>query len=945
VSTGDPNLEDGLCQNYAVFTRVFQFIFWIRDVLEKISGENIRELASNSKYPYIQRGSESIHSLLSPIPREWDNLVTSVELLYTEIDPDIFLQSLQYNGGISFMNLSHVKFTKKIQERVVLPHLHTFILDKAGLDCSGIHEEGVEECEDVPREYSKEDIKALIFFDKEYEQSLKLEGIVGLNTNVELTAHTFKLISLHHEEGRLGLQIPFAAEILQNLPPPAEFSLRHLILANCELDLNSVQAEHFKNVRTLMMSNVTITGAQFGRFLKNLHFLQEFRFLANDAEEEEEVEVRGQNEASGECTGNVNCTIVYVEDLPQSVRHLAIAQTSLHYAPPPPPGTPTQIFFPDSPELAAYLQRRKLRLDLILPNVETFYCNRCEMDPQIILNFPAMFPSLKRLFLIGEHRLNLTQLMMKLEQCKFVFIDNAGNSNFTDFQYFPPFPLRSDSSESHSRTSFYILEKKYEQWTYRSISAKERLAMEFAVLGLSNLWTSLADFEVRDRLSSWEKAALESGHYVFNGGNATKVKQFPPLQKIPENLQARLQTIHISNAAVSPALLIWSLKSTEELTSLVLDRVNLLGPFEDSSELLSLKEYTLRRVIVFKSFDYILTEPNLESLLPFGVTEVKNSENIQAPFNFLQPQNQTAMEKLEIMYDDCIKIFIDYVRRVLISSMSYVQERETLTTLHKHNYKSISVRLLLSELLSLSVPRDVEELNLYRIEHQVYGHEQLTSAEKISSLLRSLTAVKKLRLVFSVDANGGNRTVVNLSDLKHLSNYITTLALAGAHVSYSPGVSFKNLKTLFLEACTFDKEVVNNFMEIFQTEAFGIVSYAYIESSFKLRTNDNEKILLDILKSGSRVNWVLGYLGKTMPRGDYTTGILDILESAGVPTEQRPSFILERENAMNPKWAAVRIKQDGHQEVIASETARLRGDNIFGKGYCNHDNPFPDNVY
>jgi hypothetical protein len=131
VSSGDADARKGRCQNYAVFTRVYSFVFWIRDVVEQISGEIAGELEEKVPYPFAFRGpSETQLLVFGGLPREWENRVTSIDLLYASLTPNVLLTSLETAKGLISLNMSHVRLEGKgFQGPVILPLLNSFKLD------------------------------------------------------------------------------------------------------------------------------------------------------------------------------------------------------------------------------------------------------------------------------------------------------------------------------------------------------------------------------------------------------------------------------------------------------------------------------------------------------------------------------------------------------------------------------------------------------------------------------------------------------------------------------------------------------------------------------------------------------------------------------------------------------------------------------------------------
>jgi len=218
VSTGDSNskLSGGVCRNHVVFTRVFQFIFWVRDVLERIHGEIIRELTASAKYPYILSGTETTYAHFTPIPRQWDNLVTSIQIEYATIEPETLYQSLQQNAGLENLNLTQIRLMGELKTGTyfLLPHIKSFVLDIPSLGCWADEKIGAIEsaCIDKdPAKLTKSQLKTLLFFYKD-DADWPVENLYAMKTNVQLTLHTSRVLQVC-ERIKTALELSFALNL------------------------------------------------------------------------------------------------------------------------------------------------------------------------------------------------------------------------------------------------------------------------------------------------------------------------------------------------------------------------------------------------------------------------------------------------------------------------------------------------------------------------------------------------------------------------------------------------------------------------------------------------------------------------------------------------------------------------------------------------------------
>lgn len=250
--------ENGACVKQAVFTRVFSFFGWIRDILEIINGEIIRELGINSPLPYTQQGSEFQFNDITPIPRELENRITSMKLLYMNVDLDVLLNNLEHTRSIQHLNLSHIRMATvdfgSSRRRALLPHLKSFSMDL-------LNQKDLVEDVNNFIEVKEEFIKSCLFFDTTFDQNWRLADLISLNVNVELTiGQYYKILEYNQENGKFIMtNIPDACtSVLANISP----GIRELALTNCKLNLTYVmesEDQDFSQTEVLSLFKVEIT--------------------------------------------------------------------------------------------------------------------------------------------------------------------------------------------------------------------------------------------------------------------------------------------------------------------------------------------------------------------------------------------------------------------------------------------------------------------------------------------------------------------------------------------------------------------------------------------------------------------------------------------------------------------------------------------------------------
>ena len=266
MSSGDP-LIDGTCQNYGVFTRVFQYVHWIKETLTEISGSESDQF-TDVKYDYklvvpTAKGGQIVRQRFIEIPREWDNPVRSVELTNVNLDPGALLESLQHMRTLRSLNMTRVNLDRPLtgRTRTFFPHLQSFTLHD-------LREDPVVNTSLIfPIPVTRSWVKSQLFFDKDNYDETDLQTwpvwkMGTLGKNIELTVNIFKLIRIDHGQGIVTLSgIPFSDEILRNLP--STFQLQRLALSGCEFDASILlQDRHRRGIRHLSLDNVNFTGPE-----------------------------------------------------------------------------------------------------------------------------------------------------------------------------------------------------------------------------------------------------------------------------------------------------------------------------------------------------------------------------------------------------------------------------------------------------------------------------------------------------------------------------------------------------------------------------------------------------------------------------------------------------------------------------------------------------------
>jgi hypothetical protein len=379
-------------------------------------------------------GSETLRGLFSVIPREWDNLITSIQLLHYDIKPELLFESLEHNRGLEFLNLNHVKFTDSLQaRRAVLPNLKSFVLDLT--DFEYCRSKGESSCtEKDPASISKTLFKSLLFFDK-YEAGWPVKDISLQRTNIELTVQTAKLFVLDFSKGRLVCQVLFCSEILESLSLSQEFTLRHLALRNGQLNLRPLQGLETKDLKSLVLESVSLQGGRISELLGKLNSLEDLRLSAVEEAPDAKVytksqKIASQSKSESEFDGDeikpiYDTAMINLQDLPETLKHFCVTKTGFQISKQNQVSrkssslSPLRIVFPEDEDL----QNRNFKPFKTFPNLETFFCDSCELDVEVLKNFDTIFRNVKRLIFFGEQAISVPLLLKNLPNLQTLFLE------------------------------------------------------------------------------------------------------------------------------------------------------------------------------------------------------------------------------------------------------------------------------------------------------------------------------------------------------------------------------------------------------------------------------------------------------------------------------------------------------------------------------------------
>jgi len=523
VSSGDPETDNGVCKNYAVFTRVYSFIFWIRDVVEEISGEIARDLHLNAPYPYAVRGTETETVTFSGIPREWINRVTSLEIHYASLSTDTLLTALENARPIESINLRNVVLLNGInfeRRTVVLPVLASFVLDILAGD--EVPFDTITPERTFPIEITESYLRTLVFFDKDFEsaESWSVESLHNLNMDIQLTIHIFRILRIGIESGELILQqTALANRIISGYEGNLDFVLRRLALHRCDLDFENLGKIHTLSELILdrVIPTFNISSEILSTAVANLTNLR--TFVLNPIQ------------------NGTQQLILDLNPLSRRMIHLSMSHIGI---------------LATGQDIPPFTNLRKL------------CCIACELSEAVIKNFKFLFPNLKSI--VMETRIpksfdfdtpHLTSIYINTEDANFIkdLVEKYG--------------LRTEGMQ------YEILLKKDEgntTWKLSIPTAREQQHLTYACTKQSRFWTSEEDFLAGWRLKSFEKEAINTGTLKFKG-MAVAPSTPAEFKGVPVSIQPHLKSIHLDSSLVADFTLAESVADCLHLRSLTLSNV------------------------------------------------------------------------------------------------------------------------------------------------------------------------------------------------------------------------------------------------------------------------------------------------------------------------------------------------------------------------------------
>jgi hypothetical protein len=319
-------------------------------------------------------------------------------------------------------------------------------------------------------------VQGLLFLEKEYGS--ESPPLLPPDTEVEVNVEIFRLLRVSRSRQEMTLQqLPMTNALLSNasviLP-----QLKKLALHRVTLDLSLLLPASNLSSLTLDRVHLDESKISFSRFLQRHSRLQVLA-LAPEA-------VDG--------AGNLRLSLA---EFPPSLQSLSLsAHVHLKASNP----NPSSHLFPD---------------------LSTFCCLGCHMDPEALNQLRAVIPSLKTLVLLGK------------------------TSAEVDLRRFHTLPrLRSLYVESGPETVTHW-QLKGRDWERRDVDHRRKETLAYDCSGQADFWTSEEEWRSLRRLTSFEKEAFNSGKYIFG----SKGEAF---DGIPTEIQPELESISLSALQVSP---------------------------------------------------------------------------------------------------------------------------------------------------------------------------------------------------------------------------------------------------------------------------------------------------------------------------------------------------------------------------------------------------------
>jgi len=534
VSSSDADASKGVCQGVAVFTRVYPFVFWIRDIIEGINGEAGRDLNQNVPYPYSVSGNEIQLKLYQGLPKEWENRITSLTLRYayaTQGELLTSLESAQTLNSIKFQNV--VLKMEETKKRLVLPLLTEFYLDLLRPDFK------LGESRTFPQHLTESRIKSYIFFNKDYgNRDLSLSELLDLKVDIDLVVHIFRLIHINEKRGEIFLN-QVSADALFRAAQHSEISLKKLALHRTRLDVSVISRS--RSLTSLILSRVKLVG----NF--EFDFLPELKHLVMDP-------IIPQSDQLTHFT-------IGLDKLPASLESITLSNTVylieqdvqniINFR---------RIFFHQMSDTNATISEEMK----VFPHLKRFCCEFCHMDTRIYTNFHSHFPNLSTLTLRTNETVELDSIL-SIPNLKSIFLEgevtNLGNFVGLDKILKSRAPIPATVH----------LKRLKNNWVRFASSQADSDRGKFECNGGNYFWTSEEDYRSKLRLKSFEREAVATKKYVFNGTRFAQAEsRRATFDGIPAELQQELTSVVLSGVDVTPRILSSSIEKAPSLKSLSL---------------------------------------------------------------------------------------------------------------------------------------------------------------------------------------------------------------------------------------------------------------------------------------------------------------------------------------------------------------------------------------
>jgi len=301
-------------------------------------------LQEKVSFPFVLRGRENDFKRYSGFPREWEHRVSSIDLSYVEIEPEVLFDSLDLASPLESLKLTSVKFlsANTAGRRVVLPNLKEFSLDLL---------ENLSESSVI--KITTEVLHQLLFFDRSYTKGGG--SLFGNDAKIDLTLSFYRILHLNEEELFVN-RIPSCSEVVERSYDNPDFNLEKLAISGCKFDFN-----HIQNPAALISLNfykVDISNLQLDRLVS-----LESLILRSDG---------------------TNPVVIDLGKLPQNLHHLCLfGATDVGM---------TRV--KHTPSSGGISLQDTTFLDSNLEYVKIFCCISCQLSQPFVDKIPTIFPNL-----------------------------------------------------------------------------------------------------------------------------------------------------------------------------------------------------------------------------------------------------------------------------------------------------------------------------------------------------------------------------------------------------------------------------------------------------------------------------------------------------------------------------------------------------------------------